>query len=208
MTSPLLALLPMCLAVAVAGISAPLGQASAPETPCAFEFVINSSGGAPVESVGVVLRSRSGREQVAKTDSNGVVRFCDAHLEFHELTIGGPTCGQLRVGYLEPGLPDTVKMAFTYRECHGFRAQGLCSYVLRFEASDGGPVQGMAVLFANGNRVTSSKRSDEFGRVFGFLPYDSTITVRPGRSGSSFSAFTLSCTPGGGEKFEKRIPVP
>lgn len=174
-------------------------------TACAFEFQVSSPDGKPLANQIVRLRSESGLEQEGSTDWNGEVRFCDARQEFHELTVGGPWCGQTRVSYITPALPETFRYRVTYKNCHGSVALGGCSYVLRFQTPEGKPVKSRQVLLSRGEKIDRKGSTDEYGRFFIFLPYESEVFLHPAEGQGDSAKVRLQCRPGGGERKEREI---
>lgn len=195
----------ICLIFSACSTPCTITLRAQPASACAFRFQVVDRGGKGLEALPARLLSVSGREQYKVTDTDGKVEFCDARLEFHELTIGGPTCGQMRISYLQPLLPQTQEMTFVYQNCHSHVALGYCSLIIRYESARGVPWKGLVIRAVRNPGTVSQGVTDGFGRLFIDAPYDSIVQLSARVSDGRASEITLPCVPGKGGIMEKIV---
>jgi hypothetical protein len=178
------------------------GAAAPPAEYCALTVTVVDAALKPMEGVGVTTVGAKGRRQVWKNSGkNGSAAFCDLDGDTYEVVVGGPTCGQTRVAYLEVAWPGARQVKVIYSPCHGFPApRPYCSLVVRVRAEAGDPLPGAAVRFQGGK----STPADSYGRVFSALNWGAKTTLEVSADGHETFNRRVECAKG---ETEKRIKV-
>ena len=145
--------------------SAFVSNARAEGVYCAFEVKVSTPSGEPFPDVPAAIVGAGGKEfgSEARTDKNGVVRFCDAPMQRVDIIVGFDRCGAVMIRQVKPPWLRTAHFSVIYarRTCGEFIVPSDCHVLLRVVDEKDRPVIG-----AHLDTGPGGEPSDVYGRLF------------------------------------------
>lgn len=177
---------------------------------CAFEILVKSPSGAPIEGAGVAGLDQNGIGfGTAVTDSVGLARICDSAPGLTDIQVGGQRCGAVTVRYLRPYWMVSRKVFVTYTNCSGedHTPPAGCLLTIRVKAGDGAPLAGVRFVASSETPAHQTAVSDQYGRIFRFIRFGDTMAGRLVKDGYLEKELNEPCVPGKAYRLERAVEL-
>ena len=173
---------------------------------CAFQIYVNTPASKPSANTPVAGLDQNGAVfATAVTNAQGIARVCDAPKDLVDIQIGGSLCGAVTVRYLKPYWMKTRQVFVTYQNCAGeeWAVPGGCLVTIRVRDAKGNPLPGAFLEKAIDQPAAreQTNHSDQFGRIFRFVEYGSTLEATVVKEGYVAKALKEQCRRG--EAFDR-----
>jgi hypothetical protein len=178
---------------------------------CAFEIHVRSSSGAAVSGRMVNAVDERGMTRGALTDAAGLAKICDTPAGLIDITVGEQRCGAVTIRHLRPNWLQPRRVVVIYDDCSGddHVPPAGCYFTIRVRDEQDRPIGGVAFDIPAGLRQVGQQTSvsDQYGRVFRFVPFRADLVGRFRKPGYVLQEITDPCIPGSPSRRERVITM-